>query len=232
MQTIKDSTRRELVRVAREAFFRKGFASVSMREISQKSKVCLSNIYNYFPGGKEDILEAVLSPLVIALNQMIEAQNIPEKYELDCYFSDDYYRNSLRWMLSLATKFREEFKLLFFSVQKTRFENYLDNWSQKSLSLGMNYLSSIGKLYPHVHTGISPFFLRFSCSWWLNMLKEIVLHEELTHEDIEQFIDEYIQFTSGGWIKLMKLNAARADISDLKSLTHSSLERITLYEHS
>lgn len=232
MQTIKDSTRRELVCVAREAFFSKGYADVSMREISQKSSVCLSNIYNYFPGGKEDILEAVLSPLIGSLNQMLETHDIPENYEIDTYFSDDYYRNTLRWMLSLATRFRQEFKLLFFSVQKTRFENYLDIWSQKSLSIGISYLSSMGELYPHVYTGISPAFLRFSCSWWLNMLKEIVLHEEFTHSDIEQFIDEYIQFTSGGWIKLLKLNEARTDFSDMKSLGSSTLKRIPSYEHS
>lgn len=28
-------------------------------------------------------------------------------------------------------------------------------------------------------------FMHFTCSWWINMMREIVLHEELSREDIE-----------------------------------------------
>ncbi|MDD6934640.1 MAG: helix-turn-helix domain containing protein, partial [Bacteroidales bacterium] len=55
MQTAKDHTRRLLLETAREAFLRKGFKAVSMREISRLSGVGLSNIYNYFPC-KDDLL--------------------------------------------------------------------------------------------------------------------------------------------------------------------------------
>lgn len=230
MQTIKDSTRRDLINVAREAFCNKGFSEVSMREISQKSKVCLSNIYNYFPGGKEDLLEAVLSPILKALNGMIQSYDSPEIYKIGSFFSADYYRETLQWMVSLATNYRKEFKLLLFAVQKTRFESYFELWSQKSLSLGIAYLDKMKQLYPQINTDISHLFLRYSCSWWINMLKEIVLHEELSREDIECFINEYIQFTSGGWIKLMKLQGDILQIFDFRSSTFSTTNKKYMYE--
>jgi Transcriptional regulator len=54
MQTTKEHTRRLWQDTAREAFLRKGFKAVSMREISRLSGVGLSNIYNYY--GSSEIL--------------------------------------------------------------------------------------------------------------------------------------------------------------------------------
>ena len=69
----------------------------------------------------------------------------------------------------------------------------------------MEYLERMKELYPDLRTQISPFFMHFTCSWWINMMKEVVLHEELSQEEIECFIGEYIHFSTGGWKKLMNV---------------------------
>lgn len=48
MNTRKEDIRHVLLKTARETFLSKGFKAVSMREISEKSGVELSNTYNYF----------------------------------------------------------------------------------------------------------------------------------------------------------------------------------------
>ena len=94
MQTTKEHTRRLLQDTAREAFLRKGFKAVSMREISRLSGVGLSNIYNYYPC-KDDLLAIVLRPLLGAMTNIMENHNSDKNLSLEifiarslgCYFS-------------------------------------------------------------------------------------------------------------------------------------------------
>ena len=183
MQIPKEATRKVLLETAREAFFKKGFKAVSMRELSKKTGICLSNIYKYYPG-KHDR---------------------SENFALNSFASEEYHRNSLREMMTLVVRYREELRLLFFSVQNSRFKDYWERWIERSTAMGMDYMREMGRLHPQIHTDISPFFMYFSCSGWINMMREVVLHKELSSSDIERFIDEYIKFSSGGWIKLMNI---------------------------
>ncbi|KGN68050.1 TetR/AcrR family transcriptional regulator [Porphyromonas sp. COT-239 OH1446] len=202
MQTTKEHIRMLLLKTAREAFLQKGFKAVSMREISKLSGVGLSNIYNYYPC-KDDLLAVVLHPLLEAMNSMLENHNRPEGFSLEVFTSEDYLRASMREMMSIVTHYRREFKLLFLHAQDSRLEDYWEQWIEKSTAIGMEYMQKMRKLHPDLHTCISPFFMHFTCSWWINMLREIALHEELSSEEIECFIREYILFSTGGWEKLM-----------------------------
>lgn len=204
MQIPKEATRKVLLETAREAFFKKGFKAVSMRELSKKTGICLSNIYKYYPG-KEDLLEEVLSPLLKAMNDVLEEHDRSENFALNSFASEEYHRNSLREMMTLVVRYREELRLLFFSVQNSRFKDYWERWIERSTAMGMDYMREMGRLHPQIHTDVSPFFMYFSCSGWINMMREVVLHKELSSSDIERFIDEYIKFSSGGWIKLMNI---------------------------
>lgn len=38
------------------------------------------------------------------------------------------------------------------------------------------------------------------------MMREVALHEELSHEEIERFIREFVHYSTGGWKKLMKVD--------------------------
>ena len=59
MKTEKEEIRQVLITTAREAFLEKGYKAVSMREISEKSGVGLSNIYNYFDS-KDELFKVCL----------------------------------------------------------------------------------------------------------------------------------------------------------------------------
>lgn len=107
--------------------------------------------------------------------------------------------------MSLITRYREEFKLLFFSAQDSSFKNYLELWIVRSTVMSITYVAKMKELHPQLETDVSPFFTHFICSWWINMIKEVVEHKELTQEEIERFIGEYLLFSTGGWQKLMNV---------------------------
>lgn len=197
-----------MLETAQKAFFEKGFKSVSMREISKLSGIGLSNIYNYYPC-KDDLLVDVLRPLLAAMYRMLEDHNRPENFSLDIFISDEYHRASLQELMGIITRYRSELNLLFFSTQHSRLKDYLEEWIEKSATIGMEYMEKMRRLHPELHTDISPFFMHFTCSWWINMMKEVVQHKELSCEEIECFISEYIRFSTGGWKKLMNVKNER-----------------------
>lgn len=205
MQTTKEHTRRLLQDTAREAFLRKGFKAVSMREISKLSGVGLSNIYNYYPC-KDDLLAIVLRPLLEVMTNMLENHNCDNNLSLEVFTSEEYHRQSMQEVMGVITRYRKEFRLLFLDTRDTRFEDFWERWIDKSSIIGIEYLERMKELYPGLHTNVSPFFIHFISSWWISMVREIVLHEELSSEDIECFIGEYIHFSIGGWKRLMKVD--------------------------
>lgn len=208
MQTIKEDTRRILLKTAREAFLRKGFRGVSMREISKVSGVGLSNIYNYFPC-KDDLLAVILNPIMEMMNAMLDNHNRKETLSLDIFTSEEYHRKTLQELLGMTTRYRMEFRLLFLDTKGTRLENFWQRWIDKSTAIGQEYMELMETLYPNLHTHISPFFIRFASSWWIGMIREVVMHEKLSQVEIEQFISEYVHFTTGGWQKVMNVEQSR-----------------------
>ena len=58
--------------------------------------------------------------------------------------------------------------------------------------------------YPHINDDISTFFIHTMSSWWLTLMGEIVTHDELTEEEIERFLSEYVVFGTAGWKELLK----------------------------
>ena len=89
-----------------------------MREISKLSGIGLSNIYNYYPC-KDDLLADVLHPLLEAMNSMLEDHNRPEAFSLDVFTSEEYHRSSMKEVMNIVRRYREEFKLHFFHLSKT-----------------------------------------------------------------------------------------------------------------
>ena len=91
MQTTKEYIRKQLQETACDAFLRKGFKAVSMREISSLSGIGLSNIYNYYPS-KNDLLAVVLSPLLKKMNSLLDNHNRNENLSLEVFVSEEYHR--------------------------------------------------------------------------------------------------------------------------------------------
>jgi AcrR family transcriptional regulator len=70
--------RRLMLDAARAVFAEKGYAEATLDEIAQRAEFGKGTLYNYFEGGKEEILFAVFDDLHTALHEMIERTFSPE----------------------------------------------------------------------------------------------------------------------------------------------------------
>lgn len=204
MQVVKDNTRKLLLNTARKAFLQKGYKAVSMREISKMSGIGLSNIYNYF-SSKDELLTVVLRPLLNEMDRMLERHNKPDGLSLDIFTSEEYIRNSLNEIMRIVTNYHQEIKLLFLYSQSSMYQDYLDKWIDRCTEKSIEYMWGMRERYPELNTDISRFFLRYTSSCWIDMMKVTVLHEELSHEETERFLNEYVRYVTGGWKKLMNV---------------------------
>lgn len=204
MQVVKDNTRKLLLNTARKAFLQKGYKAVSMREISKMSGIGLSNIYNYF-SSKDELLTVVLRPLLNEMDRMLERHNKPDGLSLDIFTSEDYIRSSLNEIMRIVTNYHQEIKLLFLYSQSSMYQDYLDKWIDRCTEKSIEYMWGMRERYPELNTDISRFFLRYTSSCWIDMMKETALHEELSHEETERFLNEYVRYVTGGWKKLMNV---------------------------
>lgn len=203
MQVTKEHIHETLLQTARQAFFEKGFKGVSMREISHLSGVGLSNIYNYYPN-KEEILADVLQPLLDSMDRMLTEHNSPQYVTLEVFTSEAILRSWLDKLLEIICRYRQELKLLFFASQGSRFETFVDDWAERSVQIGKEYMHLMQARYPDLNTDISTFFIHFSSYLSTAIMRELVQHDNLTKADLERFVGEYLLFTTGGWKQLMR----------------------------
>ena len=140
------------------------------------------------------------------MNSLLDNHNRNENLSLEVFVSEEYHRKYVLEVMDIITCYRKELKLLFLNTQGSRFEDYSERWIDKSTAIGEKYMERMKILYPDLHTNISLFFIHFTSSWWINMMREVALHEELSHEEIERFIREFVHYSTGGWKKLMKVD--------------------------
>lgn len=86
MQKPKKEIYHKILESAKEEFFENGFKKASLRTITKKSGIALSNIYNYFIN-KDSLLEVVLEPALKSLEEIFEEHNRKERITIEALFS-------------------------------------------------------------------------------------------------------------------------------------------------
>lgn len=203
MQTKKDNISKEILQISKDEFLANGFKNTSMRTISKKSGIGLSNIYNYYKN-KDEIFVAVLTPLLTYIDSLYDAHKY-EEISLESFTSKEYQSTSVTNMVSLVETYRNELSLLLFHSYGSSLENFRDEYSDKYTQTSIEFISNLKNKYPGVNTNISTFFLHTLSSWMFTIIGEIVSHEELTHQEIEAFMSDYISFGTAGWKEIMKI---------------------------
>ena len=204
MQIKKDNISKIILEISKDEFLANGFKNTSMRTISKKSGIGLSNIYNYYKN-KDEIYVAVLSPLLKFINNLYENHNDDKNLSLENFTSKEYQSTSVTTMVSLVETYRNELSLLLFHSYGSSLENFRDEYSDKYTQTSIEFISKLKSKYPEVNTNISKFFLHTLSSWMFTIIGEIVSHEELTHQEIETFMSDYISFGTAGWKEIIKV---------------------------
>ncbi len=203
MQIRKEDIRKNILRAARTEFQTKGFKDASMRTIASCSSVGLSNIYNYFRN-KDEIFCEVLSELIVAIDYLTQEHNTAESIDLYVLNSDEYVQGQIRIFFDIVSKYKEEFELLLFKSTGSSLECFLGKYIDHHTKTGIEYIRRAHEKYSFVNTNISPFFIRTMSSWWMSIIGELVWHN-LSDDELEQFIAEYVAFGTAGWKKIMNI---------------------------
>lgn len=205
MQIQKEDIRYIITRVAKEEFLVNGFKNASMRVIAQKADVGLSNIYNYFQN-KDEIFKETLAGLLHAIDKTMNNHNSSEYINLNIFNSEKYMRSQVNMFVELVEKYKDEFKLLFFHSAGSSLENYRNEITDSHTQTGVKYIALMKNKYPEINGDVSAFFIHTMSSWWISIISELVMHD-LSHNALEVFIREYMEFGTAGWQKVLKVKS-------------------------
>jgi TetR/AcrR family transcriptional regulator, cholesterol catabolism regulator len=203
MQTQKENIRLELVRAARKAFLKHGFKDTSMRAIAREAGVGLSNIYNYFQS-KDQLFEEILVPAIQAFERVLEEHNSEANLTLDIFTSRRYLEEHVRMITELIVQHREALRLLFFNAHGSALEGFKEALIERHTQIGLESLRLMKERSPEINIDVSNFFIHTMSSWWFSTLSEMVMHE-LSREELERFITEYMEYGIAGWKQIMKV---------------------------
>lgn len=141
---MQDLSRRERERLTRrnamlaaasEAFAEKGFAEATLEEIAQRAEFGKGTLYNYFPGGKQEILLAVFGQLYDELHSLIHrafdfetGQSFEERLEQFFFECFEFFIDRLNLFMVLM---REAHRLGF--SEEPRARDFFREQRQRSL---------------------------------------------------------------------------------------------------
>lgn len=203
MQRCKEETRTEILRHAARIFRTRGFAGSSMREIADAAHVCLSNIYNYFPG-KDAIFRAVVRPATLALEKMLQGHHGQQGEDVMSIGTETYLQKVTSEYVALLGRHRTTLELLFFRAQGSSLENYRETYTDRSTALVRAWLDDMKRRHPRMNAEVSDFSIHLHTVWMFTLFEEIIMHR-IKPKDTPQIVAEYIRFETTGWRELMKL---------------------------
>ncbi len=195
--------RKQILRAAREEFIVNGFRDASLRTIARESGISVSNIYNHFEH-KDSLFRAVLEPLLLSFDAMLEDHNSEENMDMYVHEIDRYRDTTVASLSELVRQYRMELKLLLFRSAGSSLEHFNQELVDRQCRVGEEYLSRIKQRYPTFSRDVSPLFIRMLSTWWIVLLSEIVSNEHLGIEELERGLSEYLLFSTAGWKALMK----------------------------
>ena len=199
VRTLKDDKYNAILEAARHEFVEKGFKDASMRSISKKSEVGLSNIYNYFEN-KDEIFLAVVNPAKEELYRFITLQHSEETFDFNRKSVFGVQEEAMEYYIELLFKYKEEFRLLLFHSQASSVGNFRDKLADHMTKVSYTYMEIEKKHYPEVNP-ISSFFIHSMSVWMISLLGEIVNHN-MSRQEIRDFFREYFRFGYAGWREL------------------------------
>ena len=119
MNTEKESSRKEILKAAREEFREKGYKGASLRSICKKAGITTGAFYFQFEN-KEAVLKEILDP-ILAQFQLLMNQNVKSEFEEEASSSD-----ADEWMVEMIWLHKAEFQILMTGTAGTPYEKVFE----------------------------------------------------------------------------------------------------------
>jgi AcrR family transcriptional regulator len=81
MREKNEESRKKIISVALQAFYKDGYKETNMRSIAKKSNMTVGNIYRYF-SSKKELFETILNPVVEKINTIVNILPYSEHHDI------------------------------------------------------------------------------------------------------------------------------------------------------
>ncbi len=116
--------RQEMLQAARAVFAEKGYTHATLDEIAQRAEFGKGTLYNYFEGGKEEILFAIFDELYDDMHTLIESTLHPERMAGQSIRAS--FHNFFQTIFSFFLEREDDFMLTMKVAQRMVFSENLE----------------------------------------------------------------------------------------------------------
>ena len=135
MNTEKESSRKEILKAAREEFREKGYKGASLRSICKKAGITTGAFYFQFEN-KEQLLDEILRPVITYFSAMVQKSTM-EEFEGESSSADGDEQ-----MLEMLWNYKEECQILLEGTAGTAYEKVFEELQE---GLRQGFLLFFGK---------------------------------------------------------------------------------------
>lgn len=196
---MKTGIENDVLEVAREEFFEKGFKDASMRNIAKKADITLSNIYYYYKN-KDDLFLKVVKPIKDILDSMfgmwvdIDSTDV----SIEAYTNPQYQKQSIETLVKLMLEYKKDVHLFLFNSQGSTIEHIDKTYIDSATQSNMAYMKKISEKYPELNITVSELFIRTMSAHIFTIIGEIV-SKKLNTDELECFVTDLVAFNTQGW---------------------------------
>lgn len=202
MQILKDDIKQKILDAACGEFSRKGFAKASMRIIASQTGVGVGNLYNYFPS-KDRLFCSVLAPVISSFNSMLDHHHGNNADAMNM-IRKEYLLSAVSEYMTLIKEHRRLMKVLFFGAQGSSLEHFKMIFTDKATEQVKIWFEYNKRKHPQMNTQVSDFMIHLHTVWMFTMFEEILMHKIPTNE-MQQIVEEYMEFEINGWKHILKI---------------------------
>lgn len=202
MQVLKKEIQDKILAVGVQEFSKQGFAGTGMREIAGKVGVGVGNLYRYFPN-KDALFCAVVGPVVEELYAMLERHH-GRGVDVAEMLREEYLRDVVGEYIALLQEERKRLKILLLGATGSSLEYFKTEFAERSTEQVRRWFWGNKKRHPQMHVRVSGLMLRMHTIWMFDLLEQLLI-EEPKAEELQQIIEEYIQFEIHGWKQVLQL---------------------------
>ncbi len=202
MQIQKQDIKERILSAARNEFIIYGYQNISLRNVAKQAHVSTSNIYNYFLNKDELFLE-ILSPTLFQLEFVINHINETEYFKNHDYFSFNINQEIVYLIIEFIDNNRQNIELLLFKSAGSKLCNFKEELVKQYTQITLKQIEGLKAENININSDIPSFFVYTVCSFYLNLVSEII-RNNLSREEMRLLAEDMLAFFYNGWKAVLK----------------------------
>ncbi len=201
------TNRNIILKAAREEFVTKGYSDASLRIIAREAGITVSGLYRHF-ASKEELFEAVLTPMLIHLEELTRNDTKEETLELYHNNQRQFEQEMIMLCSALVNNYRLELRLYLTQSEGSQMTKRLESFINDQVIIGEQFVKRFNEKYSLLgnngnNNNIPPAFMRIATRCFIELLRELVTGPKKNDNELTALISYYTRFVSAGWREIL-----------------------------